>query len=212
MPGLKIFTKIYYFSRNKINEGLERLHFIERRKKTKALRISGKSDLKRWENSKELDESWDERTYIIASMIEPNSSIIEFGAGNMKLRNKLPENCTYQASDIISRYPGVIACDLNQEILIDLSKYDTAIFSGVLEYVYDVKALISRLTEDVEKIILSYACRDISNAPRLDRGWLSDYSREELEKIFTTYNYEILQYREWRNQSIFSLRLKKLNQ
>lgn len=212
MPELRFFSKIFHFSRNKIYGGLERFRIRVRNKRTRNLRLSGESDLKRWVNSNELDESWDERTYMIASMIEPSSSIIEFGAGNMKLRNKLPENCTYQASDIISRYPGVITCDLNQEISIDLSKYDTAIFSGVLEYVYDVKAIISRLNEDVENIILSYACRDISNAPRLDRGWLSDYSREELEKIFMSNNYEILQYREWRNQSIFSLRLKKLNQ
>lgn len=211
MPGLRIFTKIYHFSRNKIKGGLEQIRILKRNKETRALRNSGQSDVKRWGNSNELDESWDERTYLIASMIKPNSNIIEFGAGNMKLRNKLPENCTYQASDIISRFPGVIECDLNKKISIDLSKYDTAVFSGVLEYVYDVEAVFSQLTEEVENIILSYACRDISNAPRLDRGWLSDYSREELEKIFTAYNYEILHYSEWRNQSIFSLRLKKRN-
>lgn len=208
MPGMKIFTKIYHFSRNKINEGLERLHFIERRKKTKALRISGKSDIKRWENSKELDESWDERTYLIASMIKPNSNIIEFGAGNLRLKNRLPENCTYQASDLISRYPGVIECDLNQNIQIDLSKYSTAVFSGVLEYVYDLDKVISQMSDHIENIVLSYACRDISNAPRLDRGWLSDYSRIELERIFTKYNYKILEYKQWRNQSIYSLKSK----
>ncbi len=208
MPELKFFSKIYHFSRNKIHGGLERFRIRVRNKRTRNLRLSGESDLKRWVNSNELDESWDERTYMIASMIKPNSNVIEFGAGNMKIRNKLPENCNYQASDIISRFPGVIECDLNKKISIDLSKYDTAVFSGVLEYVYDVEAVFSQLSEDVENIILSYACRDISNAPRLDRGWLSDYSRIELERIISKYNYKILEYNEWRNQSIYNLKSK----
>lgn len=208
MPELRIITKIYHFSLNKIKGGLEQIRILKRNRETRVLRNSRQSDIKRWGNSNELDESWDERTYLIASMIKPNSNVIEFGAGNMKLRNKLPENCNYQASDIISRFPGVIACDLNKKISIDLSKYDTAVFSGVLEYVYDVEAVFSQLSENVENIILSYACKDISNAPRLDRGWLSDYSRIELERIFTKYNYKILEYNEWRNQSIYNLKSK----
>ena len=145
----------------------------------------------------------------MASMVSPNSSVIEFGAGNMKLRDKIPHDCSYQASDIIARFPGVIECDINKKITIDLKQYDTAVFSGVLEYVYNIENVISQISPYVENIILSYACRDISNAPRLERGWLSDYSREELEEIFTSYNYEVLQYREWRNQSIFSLKSNK---
>ena len=206
MAAKSIFKRIYFFSRNKLKNGLERIHIINRRKKTIALRNSGRSDLKRWENSQELDVSWDERTYLMATMLEPNSNIIEFGAGNMSLRSRLPKDCTYQASDIIARYLGVIECDLNQNIKIDLSKYNTAVFSGVLEYVYDIEKVIFQMSEHIENIVLSYACRDISNAPRLDRGWLSDYSREELERILSKYNYQILEYKEWRNQSIYNLK------
>ncbi|WP_373056902.1 hypothetical protein [Zunongwangia sp. H14] len=208
MPTISIFKKIYFFSRNQIKSGLERIRTINRRKKTIALRNLGHSDLKRWENLQELDASWDERTFMMASLIEPNSKVIEFGAGKMSLKSRLPENCTYQASDLIARHPGVIECDLNQNIQIDLSKYNTAVFSGVLEYVYDIEKVILKMSYHIENIVLSYACSDISNAPRLDRGWLSDYPKKELEKMFDKYNYKILEYKEWRNQSIFSLQSK----
>ena len=209
MARFKIISKFWHFSVNQLKMVSNYVHLQQRKRSTKNLRKQGNSDLKRWKNTKELDESWNERTYIMASMVNPNSSVIEFGAGNMKLRDKIPDDCSYQPSDIVARFPGVIECDLNEKISIDLNQYNTAVFSGVLEYVYNIENVISQLSPYVENIILSYACRDISNAPRLERGWLSDYSREELEEIFTSYNYEVLQYREWRNQSIFSLKNNK---
>ena len=212
MARSKIISKFWHFSVNQLKMVSNYIHVQQRKRSTKNLRKQGNSDLKRWKDSKELDESWNERTYIMASMVSPNSRVIEFGAGNMKLRDKIPHDCSYQASDIIARFPGVIECDLNEKISIDLKQYNTAVFSGVLEYVYNIENVLSQLAPYIENIVLSYASRDISNAPRLERGWLSDYSKEELERIFASCGYEVSEYKEWRNQSIFSLkRNKKIN-
>lgn len=209
MARFKIISKLWHFSVNRLRTVLKYMQIQQRKRSTKNLRRDGNSDLKRWKDSKELDESWNERTYIMASMVSPNSRVIEFGAGNMKLRDKIPHDCSYQASDIIARFPGVIECDLNEKISLDLKQYNTAVFSGVLEYVYNIENVVAQLSPYVENIILSYACRDISNANRLDSGWLSDYSKVELERIFVSCGYEISEYTEWRNQSIFSLKSNK---
>lgn len=202
--------KIFSFGRNRIKSILEDLRIRKRKKNTMILREKKASDLGRWKNKRELDSSWNQRTYILASYIEPGSRVIEFGAGNLSLKSRLPENCTYQASDIVNRDPDCLICDLNEEIKIDLRSYDTAVFSGVLEYVYNVDRVIAQLSGNIKNIILSYACNDLSNAPRLESGWLSDYSRVELEKIFAAYDYKITDYTTWRNQSLY--RLEKTNQ
>ncbi|MGY5850401.1 hypothetical protein [Salegentibacter sp. F14] len=206
MAGIPLFRKLYFFSLNKGKGLLAKLHLRRRRKTTKALREKGESDLNRWKNPDELDESWDERTYILASFIKPGARVIEFGAGNLSLKTRLPVNCLYQASDIVCRYPDVIKCDLNEEIQIDMRQYDTTVFSGVLEYVYNIESVFAQISNHIENIVLSYACSDISNADRLENGWLSDYKKAELEKIFVSYNYRVINYKEWRNQSIYCLK------
>jgi len=191
---------------NRIGEVKHGLYVKRIQRNTIKLKESKKSDFRRWENPKELFEDWNERTSIIAAMVKPNSLLIEFGAGNMCLKKMIPDGCIYTPSDIYARTPEILVCDLNENIPFDLTKYDTAVFSGVFEYVYDVDKVFRQLSESIDNVVLSYACSDISNANRLKSGWLSDYSKKELETIFEKYGYQIVEYEEWRNQSIFSLR------
>ena len=172
---------------------------------TVQLKKENRSDFERWIKSCELHENWNERTKILASMVQPNSSVIEFGAGALSLKGLIPKTCSYTASDIVSRTPGVLVCDLNENIPFELKPFDTAVFSGVLEYVFDIDKVFCQLNNSIDNILLSYACKEISNANRLRNGWLSDYSRLELETIFNKYDYEVIDYREWKNQSIFNL-------
>ena len=97
---------------------------------------TNKSDLTRWENIENLDEEWDARTIMMARLIPPNSSVLEFGAARLVLREYLPTNCSYQPSDIVDRGDNTIVCDLNDEFP-DLSHHYThVVFSGVLEYIF----------------------------------------------------------------------------
>lgn len=201
-----ILKKIQNIFFSKLREVKEKRKYKKQAKDTIDLRKAKKTDHKRWKQAEELYIDWDERTAILASMIPRGANIIEFGAGNMALKKQLPPNCTYTPSDLYNRGEGMLECDLNSQIEFSLAPYDTAVFSGVFEYVYDVDKVFQQLSDYIENVVLSYACIDISNADRLKSGWLSDYSREELETIFKKYSYEIVEYKEWRNQSIFSLR------
>lgn len=175
-------------------------------KATKELRKTKSTDYSRWKKPEQLFKDWNERTKLLASMVEPGAGVIEFGAGNMALIKYLPTGCQYTPSDIVQRNPKFLKCDLNEPISFDLSGFDTAVLSGVLEYVYDIDNVFSQFPIELRNVVLSYSCNDISSANRLENGWLSDYSRKELETIFDKYNYRVVDYVEWRKQAIYNLR------
>lgn len=201
-----ILIKIKNFVFNKIRGYKEGQKYKKQARNTLELRKSKLTDYERWKQTEELYVDWNQRTAILASMISPGANIIEFGAGNMALKNFLPSGCQYTPSDIVQRNLNFIKCDLNETIPFDLSTYTTAVFSGVFEYVYDVDKVFLQLSDSLDIVLLSYACSDISTANRLNSGWLSDYSKKELEEIFEKYDFQIVEYKEWRNQSLFSLR------
>ena len=205
---ITIIEKIYNVSRNLLRDLTQYYRASVQARETRKLRQNKSTDYRRWERTGELYPDWDERTTILGEFIKPESQIVEFGAGNMALRDNLPAGCSYTPSDIYKRSDEVIVCDLNKPILIDFSKYDTAVFSGVLEYVYDIDKVFNQLKPFVKYVVLSYSCKDITDTNRLERGWLSDYTRAELERIFKKYDYEIINKGHWRKQILYSLEQK----
>lgn len=178
----------------------------QRELKTKALIKEKRSDFDRWKSDAELLANWNERTAILASYIQPDTHIIEFGAGAMYLKTLLKHVTSYTPSDIVKRDETTIICDLNKPINFDLTVYDVAVFSGVLEYVYDIDAVVKTMSKaNINQLILSYCCSDIVALTRTKNGWLSDYTKPELEAIFLSNGYNIIDYREWHKQSIFNL-------
>lgn len=206
---MRIIRTLYNVSRNLVRNFLQNYRARLQARDTRELRKKRSTDYKRWERTSELFSEWDERTKILAGYLKPGSRIIEFGAGNMVLKNFLPSNCHYTPSDIFKRSGEVLVCDLNNTIMIDLSKFDTAVFSGVLEYVYDIDKVFEQLEPFVKHLVLSYSCIDLSEADRLERGWLSDYSQDELERVFRKHDYNIIGVGQWRNQALYSLEQKK---
>jgi len=198
---VRLINKIKNFRKSK-----KRISNAENRsEKIVALRLEKKSDIERWSLNEELYEDWDERTKILGDYIYPKAAILEFGAGNMVLKNYLKNYSKYTPSDILKRYEETVVCDLNEPISVDLSEYDTIVFSGVLEYVYDIENVFRQIKSHTQQIVLSYCCSDIVKLTREKNGWLSDYTRSELEQIFKMYDFEIENYTEWRQQSIYNL-------
>jgi hypothetical protein len=146
----------------------------------------GKSDYERWGNQENLLPNWDLRTQQIANLIEAGSSVIEFGAAKMVLRNFLPDKCSYTPSDLVDRGDGTIICDLNSKTLPEFGQYDVAVFSGVLEYIHDVPRLIEHLSNSVNTITTSYAVIETNpnKEKRYALGWVNNYSSEQLVEIF----------------------------
>lgn len=168
------------------------------------LRLNKKSDINRWKHNSELFSDWDERTLILGSYIPLESNVIEFGAGNMVL--KTLNFKSYTPTDIVKRNQEMLVCNLNEPITLDLTHYDSAVFSGVLEYVYDIENVFQQLCQPINQVTLSYCCSDIVTLSRNKNGWLSDFTKNQLEEIFEKYNYKIEDYSQWRNQSLYNLK------
>ena len=179
-------------------------------KKTETLRKQREADQERWSAESSLHYNWNERSAILGSYISPYSDIIEFGAGSMFLNSYLKNHRSYTATDLVKRDHESIVCDLNKPILLDLSLYNAAIMSGVLEYVFDIDCIFCALSiSNVKEIALSYSCSDIMTENRLANGWLSDYTKTDLIIIFEKYGYSILREESWKKQSLFHLVLSK---
>ena len=205
---MKLLKKMINYLKNipTRRKNLNRIKSIQ--KNTIKLKKEKQSDINRWKNSNELFEDWDQRTSILGDYITPGSKVIEFGSGNMSLKKMLPKKCTYTPSDIVKRTEETIVCDLNEPISFDLSLYNTAVFSGVFEYVYDIDTVFKQLEKHIPHIILSYACSDICTHNRLINGWLSEFTEKQLLDIFAKYSYDVIDKQEWRQQTIFNLNKK----
>lgn len=170
---------------------------------TSIRKLTNRSDYRRWSDSHSLSSNWDSRTSLIATFIPEDSIVLEFGAGNMHLRQCLPVNCTYIPSDLIPRIPDTFVCDLNKKTLLTPPQHDVAIFSGVLEYVNDIPRLANLLANTSGLIITSYATTDNNPKDRRRHGWVNDYSQDELIGIFSAAGYHLTATETWRTQGIY---------
>jgi hypothetical protein len=169
---------------------------------TLALCLRNASDRSRWQDEHALLGAWDERTALLARLVPPNSSVIEFGAGRMVLPSFLPPGCTYTPSDIVKRSPDTIVIDLNSRELLSIPTHDVAVFSGVLEYIHDVPRLARHLARATPTVVTSYAARRASRFGltwfrRRSSGWVNDYTAHELIRLFESSGFVCTKTSEW---------------
>jgi len=141
----------------------------------------------------------------MARHIEDGLRVIEFGAGRQVLRGLLA-TCEYTPSDIVSRGPDTLICDLNNDPLPELN-YDLAFFSGVLEYVNDVPSLANQLSLEVGQVVASYAILETNPSRRRSKGWVNDYNMIEFQDIFESVGYTCVHTGSWNSQMIFHFKL-----
>ena len=180
--------------------------------RTYVLRRPISSGVTRWADPSSLHSEWDSRTRQIATLILPNSAVIEFGAGRLVLADYLPEGCTYQPSDIADRGAGTLVCDLNREMPVLPTKYDVAVFSGVLEYLEDLYPILVLLKDHAFFVIASYAsteeCPD--HLTRRMNGWVNHLSRAQFVQTFEHGGFELQSSQAWGEQTIYRFRNSRL--
>jgi hypothetical protein len=171
--------------------------------RTLGTRLFRASDHERWSDLENHDITWDNRTRGIADLVPAGSHVIEFGAGRCQLRQWLPNDCTYLASDIVHRGSGTWICDLNRRPLPPLGRkaaLQVAVFGGVLEYVVDLPSVLVWLAPHVDCVIASYSCAPPSDtrakrfrvsAARLSAGWVNSFTQAELTACFNDASYEL---------------------
>lgn len=183
---------------------LNKITHIKRRLITNRNTSQNKSDTERWKQKKWLFEDWNERSKIMAKWIAPKTDVLEFGAAKLALKTFLPEGVNYTPSDIVDRGPGTIVCDLNK-YKPTITKQDVIFFSGVLEYIYDLPALIAFTAAKTDRFIISYATFDYFASPkhRKINGWVNHYTNSEIIEMFENNSFKLIETDLWRNQSLY---------
>jgi hypothetical protein len=100
---------------------------------------------------------------------------------------------------------------LNKRPLPEIPFHDVIVFSGVLEYVNDVPAVVDHLTPSCASIVSSYvAAIPHARLGRLHRrraGWVNDYSAEEFTALFEQRGFELTMALQFNGaQQIYSFR------
>jgi hypothetical protein len=81
------------------------------------------------------------------------------------------------------------------------------VFSGVLEYIFDLDRLIAHLRNSTDLMIVSYASTDFPNQQtslqRRKHGWVNDLNGNEFVSLFARHSFERLQSLTWENQFVY---------
>ena len=159
----------------------------------------------RWSDKSSLSSDWDSRTILIAGLIPEGSRVLEFGAANLVLKDHLPDGCTYQPSDIVSRSEDTIVCDLNRCMPNLEGTYTHVVFSGVLEYIYDIPRLLEYIGGKTQYIVASYSTTDVvpDYVTRKRNGWVNHCSDEKIVRMFRDRGFALESRYTWKYQAIY---------
>ena len=188
-----------------IREWCADLRHLARTSAISPIRHRARSSNDRWLDGQALDETWDERSRLMARSIPAASRVVDVGAGAQALRSALAPDCIYMPIDVVSRTPDTIVCDLNHEQPPTLLA-DYLVASGVLEYITDVSRLVSWMGSTAPHIILSYEGADgQSRHYRRKSGWVNDYTDSEVRELLTHHGLRVTESATWRQQTIYWL-------
>lgn len=143
-----------------------------------------------------LDENegrgWSVRAATAAEWLRDSAAVVDLGCGVMTLERHLSRSTRYVPVDVVKRDDRTWVVDLNREPPPTLDA-EVAVGLGLLEYIYDVPALIGSLAAHYAVAVFSYNVTDAPGAVpnRLAHGWVNDLSRSELEAIYLRSGYQI---------------------
>ncbi len=165
------------------------------------------TQVSRWSDLSNHNPAWDERTKLMAAMVDASSSVLEFGSGREMMESFLPKGCSYQPSDLTPRSPRTLVCDLNTGFPELKQRYDVIVFSGVIEYIHDLDSLMQHVRQHCTHCIVSYATTDDldSITTRASNGWVHHYSDTHLSDLFRRAGFHIAERKAWERQTIYRL-------
>jgi SAM-dependent methyltransferase len=145
--------------------------------------------------------AWEERARVAAALValrldsigaapDRPLRIADFGAGTERLDPVLAATLrrpyTYAPFDLIPQSARVQQLDVS--LTLPEGDFDIVFCLGLLEYIEALEALINRLAQRYPILVLSYVLYDapirLTRFGRRCRGWLTHYTRAEMEAEF----------------------------
>ena len=137
---------------------------------------------------------WEERVSIMSSYIDSkNSSILDIGCWDEKLKKYIPTEMVYYGCDYIKRQDDTIVCDLNNREFPNI-EFDCAFISGNLEYIVDVDWYFDNISRAKRQIILSYSALEYNPyvSRRKNETWVNHLTINEIVKAMNIRGFELI--------------------
>ena len=140
-----------------------------------------------WREFEYFDETWKERTALMAQLIGVNSkNVMDLGCGKCWLKDMLPTDVQYIGVDYKPREGADnIICDFNAGEFPSFI-VDVVLCSGVLEYIIFLPGFVDEITAVTDQVILSYCGTDFFQdlTYRESLGWRNHFSNLGLISLF----------------------------
>jgi hypothetical protein len=140
----------------------------------------------RWRGlEQEQTESWALRARRAAALLGTQRAVADIGCGLMTLEQFLSPGTRYIPVDVVKRDARTIVVDLNRQPLPVLDA-DALVGLGLLEYIYDVPGLLSRIAAASGTAVFSYnPIETVSDrGVRTGHAWVNHFGLAELESMF----------------------------
>lgn len=165
-----------------------------------------------WRDPANYAGGWKGRSEIAAGLIRVDESrICEIGCGPLFLfRQCLPRRIHYVAADLHAWTDEVLHCDLNRgELPAEaLATSDVTVLLGVLEYVFDLDDVFSRLGRHCPSLVTSYCSTDAGGSRQ--PMWVNHLSLSELIGLVRRHHFLIENAVAYKSGQ-YVLRLQNLN-
>lgn len=133
-----------------------------------------------WSRLEHFNPAWGKRAALAASLIAPDSSVIDIGCGRMQLRDHLPDSCRYSPADLTQWTAEVQKIDLDAGQF-PKGTYNYCVILGVLEYLEAPGNTLGWARSTCDHLIVSYChpLSRVSNRSRRRRMWVNDFSETD---------------------------------
>ena len=128
---------------------------------------------------------WIDRTKFIATLIDPDSSVIDFGCGSMAIK-EIAKIKNYLGIDL---QDADINIDLNAEFP-KVEHYNLGLVIGVLEYLDKPEDFLKKVKEVTDKMII---CCLITSKPK--KSWKTHLKKEQITSILDNMFDEVIEKR-----------------
>jgi hypothetical protein len=160
---------------------------------------------KSWKEIEYFNPQWKERIIRMHEHIKDANSIVDYGCGEMWLKEFLGENVKYIGVDYTQRQEHTVICDFNKSEFPSI-KTDAAFISGCLEYIEDYEWFIKNVCAYHNKCVISYCILDKfpDSEFRKARTWVNHLTEEDLISLFNKNSFKLIK-KEYASNPIYLL-------
>lgn len=138
------------------------------------------------------------RVKLIADWIPKKaSSVADYGAGKLSLREFLEPAVLYCPIDYVKRSEDTVVCDFDRDSFPEI-RADIAVCTATLVFLERAEKLLEHIcTHTAQNIILSYVTREkFSNtAGRRASGYVNDFTHDDIQKLLLRHGFTLAEMR-----------------